>query len=305
MSGGGASGPADDLSARTGSSPSLVLTVVGLYLRRVGGWMATSSLVHLAQEAGSPPARTRSAITRLKRRGVLVSQPRAGSAGHVAGYVLDAAAEEMFRRGDRRIFGPRMMGSDEPWCLISYTIGEEQRPLRHQLRRRLRWIGCGAVAQGLWICPDHLRGEVEGILEDLDARGLATLFRVDQLDTPGPVADAAGQWWDLEGLGARHRRFQHTVEGLLPPGAGSGPESAGPECQGDGCEGAEREGAEAFRRYLRGMDAWRDIPYVDPGLPSELLPHDWPGARSVELFHSLQTELADLAFEYVQGVTAR
>ncbi|MDO5493241.1 MAG: PaaX family transcriptional regulator C-terminal domain-containing protein [Nesterenkonia sp.] len=273
-------GPVDEVGARTGGGPSLVLTVVGLYLRRVGGWMSTSSLVRLAEEVGSPAPRTRSAIARLKRRGVLISERRGGASG----YGFDPAADAMFRRGDRRIFGPRSMGADEPWCLTSCTVGEDRRSLRHQLRRRLRWIGCGAAAPGLWICPDHLSAEVEGILADLGLRDRATLFRVDELRTPGPAAEAAAQWWDLEELGAMHRRFQGAVSGLLPSSEAI-------------------DDVEAFRRYILGMDAWRDIPYLDPGLPAELLPDDWPGTRSVELFHALQSELADGSERHVRRVT--
>lgn len=282
-------GPVDEIGARTGGSASLVLTVVGLCLRRVGGWMSTSSLVRLAEEVGSPAPRTRSAITRLKRRGVLVSERRNGSAG----YGFDPAAADMFRRGDRRIFGPRTMDADEPWCLISYTVGEDQRGLRHQLRRALHGIGCGAVAHGLWICPDHLSGEVEGILEDLGLRGRATLFQVDELRTPGPAAESIARWWDLEELGALHRRFQEAVADLLPA-------EHAPDVRPDD---VRADDVEAFRRYILGMDAWRDIPYLDPGLPEHLLPADWPGARSVELFHRLQTAYAEAAFAHVLRVT--
>jgi phenylacetic acid degradation operon negative regulatory protein len=52
------------------------------------------------------------------------------------------------------------------------------------------------------------------------------------------------------------------------------------------------------------LDAWRVIPYVDPGLPAEWLPADWPGKRTIPLFVDLREQLEDLSGRYVQQVTS-
>ena len=45
---------------------------------------------------------------------------------------------------------------------------------------------------------------------------------------------------------------------------------------------------QAFADYVRVLTAWRRLPFLDPGLPPELLPADWHGARAAELFGQLR-----------------
>jgi phenylacetic acid degradation operon negative regulatory protein len=275
--GGGVTVAADDLSSRPGSAASLVLTIVGLYLRRAGGWIATAALIRLAEEVGSPAPLTRTAIARLKKRAVLAAVRRDG----VAGYGLQPGAVRMLERGDRRIFAPRNMAADGAWCLVSFSLPEPQRQVRHQLRRRLSWIGCGIVAPALWICPDFLADEVEEILVDLGIRHHATLFRTELPRVDGRIEDAIAQWWDLPAIDALHRDFVKTMSGLLPDRV--------------------RSPAAAFRAYVAGIDAWRTIPYLDPGLPLSLLPVDWPGRESAEVFGILSDRLAEPAWQHVRA----
>lgn len=59
---------------------------------------------------------------------------------------------------------------------------------------------------------------------------------------------------------------------------------------------------EPFAAYVRLIDAWRVLPYVDPGLPPSMLPSDWPGAASVAEFTRLQESLAEPAWRHVRDV---
>jgi phenylacetic acid degradation operon negative regulatory protein len=257
-----------------------VLTIVGLYLRRIGGWISTAGLVRLADEAGSPGPLTRTAIARLKKRGILAATRHDG----LAGYALRPEAVRMLERGDRRIFAPRNMTPDAAWCLISFSLPEDQRQARHQLRRRLSWIGCGLVAPALWICPDFLSDEVEEILRDLGIRHAATVFRTELPRVGGRIEEAIAQWWDLPSIDALHRDFIKTMDGLMPT--------------------APADSAEAFRAYVTGIDAWRIIPYLDPGLPLAYLPADWPGRESTALFTAFSDRLAEPAWRHVRSVVA-
>lgn len=276
----------DDIDARPGSTASLLRTIVGLYLRRLGGWISAASLVSLAGDLGVPQAQARTGITRLKQKGLLHAERAAG-----IGYRLNDAAIPMLERGDRRIFEIRQMRDDDPWCLLSFSIPESRRDLRHQLRRRLQFIGCGVVSPALWICPAYLEDEVEEILRELGAREGAVLFRTQTPSVAGSLADAASGWWDLDALRAEHELFQASVA-ALDPSAGESP-SAG--------EGAD---ALAFARYVRLIDSWRVLPYRDPGLPPSLLPADWPGQRSFDLHAGLSSALADGAWEHVRATSA-
>ncbi|MGC0363888.1 phenylacetic acid degradation operon negative regulatory protein [Rhodococcus sp. 27YEA15] len=254
----------DDLESRPGSVTSLARTVLGAYVRDLGGWCAIAEFAELLSVLGVSPQSTRTAVARLKSKGVLDAESRDGRSG----YVITDAAEAMFSRGDPRIFGFRRMERGDSWRLISFGIPESERAARHQLRRRLSSIGVGTVSAGLWICPDYLSGEVRAIVAALDLTDYVTSFRVEDLDVPTTVRDAAAQWWDLDELARRHREFlDHTNEI------------------------AAREdtvGRDAFERFVPVLDEWRIIPYLDPGLPDDMLPPDWPGVASVELFAEMR-----------------
>ncbi|WP_460796638.1 PaaX family transcriptional regulator [Microbacterium sp. GXF0217] len=264
----------DDFDARPGSTASLLRTVVGLYLRTLGGWISTADLVRLAGDLGIPAPRARTGIARLKQRGLLTAERR-----DAAGYRLDPAALPMLERGDRRIFDIRTMTDGEQWCLVSYSIPESRRELRHRLRRGLQWLGAGAVSPALWILPGHLEDEAEELLRALDVRDAAVLFRADAPRVAGSLADAAHDWWDLAALRAEHERFQAAVSEL--------PDAA-----------TDRD---AFVAYVRLIDAWRTLPYLDPGLPAELLPADWPGRTSFAVFADLSSELSARAWTHVSA----
>lgn len=274
----------DDLDSRPGSTTSLLRTVVGLYVRDLGGAVAVADLVELLGALGVPPAGARSAVSRVKAKGLLV--PETLDDGR-AGYRLAPDAGPMLARGDRRIFGYRQQGDDDPWCLVSYSLPEERRDARHQLRRHLAWIGAGSVADGLWITPGHLVDEVEEILVALDVRDAATVFLAGPPRVAGSFADAAARWWDLDRVAALHRAFLARHDDAGADGA--------PSARAD-------EPRDAFARWARAVDDWRPIPYADPGLPSAALPADWPGTASVALFGRLGHGLADAASHHVRVV---
>ncbi|WP_426303337.1 PaaX family transcriptional regulator C-terminal domain-containing protein [Arthrobacter sp. R-11] len=277
----------DDVDSRPGSTTSLLRTVIGLYLRDAGGWLPASAFLRLMEALEVPAAVTRTALSRLKKKAVLEQQPRDG----VAGYGLTPDAATMLSRGDSRIFAPQAMADGDRWCLVSFSIPETEREKRHQLRRRLHWTGCGTVAAGLWIAPAFRQAEIVEVLDGLGLRDQATLFITD---TPMPGADrtggslreAAAQWWDLDAVAALHRDFIGEWAAILDPSARHGsPPSAG-----------------AFAAYVRCIDSWRVIPYLDPGLPPEFLPGDWPGKEGIGVFERMRAVHSGPSADFVRTV---
>lgn len=269
----------------------MLRTVIGLYLRDAGGWMATMHIITLMEALGVTAAVTRTALSRLKKKDIVLPQLRGG----VPGFAVTEGAASMLARGDRRIFTPRLMSPADRWCLVSFSIPETEREKRHQLRRRLHWIGCGTVAAGLWICPDPLREEVEEILEDLELRGMATVFVTDTPLVGGSLREAASAWWDLEAVAELHRDFiRH--HGPASDDGGPGKGADGP---GQGAGGAPGP-ADTFARYVRCIDRWRIIPYLDPGLPAEFLPVDWPGMAGIALFERLVAAYSGPSADFVR-----
>ena len=53
------------------------------------------------------------------------------------------------------------------------------------------------------------------------------------------------------------------------------------------------------------MDTWRGFPALDPDLPDDLLPADWPRELARRLFIEIYYELGSLSQSRVQHIIAR
>ncbi|MGV8873733.1 MAG: PaaX family transcriptional regulator C-terminal domain-containing protein [Rhodococcus sp. (in: high G+C Gram-positive bacteria)] len=263
----------DDFDSRPGSATSLVRTVLGAYVRPLGGWFAISEFVVWMDALGVPSESTRIAVTRLKKKGIVESSTYEGRTG----YRITAQADTMFSRGDDRIFGFRRMADGDPFRLISFTIPETQRAARHQLRRRLTGIGCGTVSPGLWIAPEYLAPEASAIVDALELSQYVTTFVASEIAPPATLRESAAQWWDLAGIADRHRAFLTTYDS----------------------EVRVQDPRDAFVTFAPLLDEWRVIPYVDPGLPPSMTPEDWPGTRAVATFETARERYYDLSTEWV------
>ncbi|HEX6148227.1 PaaX family transcriptional regulator C-terminal domain-containing protein [Nocardioides sp.] len=265
------------------SPRALIVTLFGLYVRELGGWISVSRLIDLMGHVGIEPPPVRSSVSRLKKRGVLVSERRGG----VAGYALSEYGESVLAEGDRRIF-VREEPQESDWVLAVFSVPESQRGQRHALRSRLSRLGFATIASGTWIAPAHVADEARLVLARDGLEHYVELFHADHLGF-GDVRALASEWWDLAGIDARYREFVTTYEPLLA------------RWRTRARPGERTE--EAFADYVRVLTTWRQLPYLDPGLPPALLPADWSGAAAADLFAELQRTLEGLAHEYVSAAT--
>jgi phenylacetic acid degradation operon negative regulatory protein len=273
---------------------ALIVTIYGMYARDTGGWFSIAALIKLMAELGVDEPAVRSAISRLKVRGLLESGPVGGAAG----YALSAGGRKILSDGDRRIFRRPRASTDDGWLLAVFSVPEHQRARRHALRSRLAWLGFGTVSAGVWIAPGQLAAETRDVLEADDLAAYVSLFTAGYLAF-GDVRDKISQWWDLDRLEQLYQAFIDAAAPVLARwqgGRGGGASGAG--------GGGDGDPGQAFADYARVLTAWRRLPFLDPGLPHELLPPDWLGARAAELFGQLHDRLAGLAREHVLAVTA-
>lgn len=281
----------EDASAPS-TTASLLRSFIGVHLRRIGSWIAVGDLVELIGEGGVTSNSTRSALSRLKGKGLLIPEVRDGRAGHL----LDAQAVAMLERGDRRIYGYRQMSPADDWMLIVFSVPESERHLRHQLRTALTWMGCGMVANGSWIGPGHLLPETRQVLAERGLLRYVTTVLTRRPQPPVPLDRAVARWWDLPALSARYSEFIEVAAPMQRRWAGTDVHdvTAAPDLH-----------PRAFVDHLTLVDNWRSIPYLDPGLPYELLPADWAGRIGVDLFADLHGRLHDAAARHVAAVVGR
>jgi phenylacetic acid degradation operon negative regulatory protein len=268
----------------------LIVTVYGLYAHAHDGAFAVSDLIQLLSDLGVESAGVRSSVSRLKKRGVLVSLKQGGSAA----YRLAPGLEDVFRAGDERIFAPHRAGKGEGWILTSFSVPESQRHLRHKLRTILTRIGCGQVSPGLWIAPGNLAGEISQQLERAELTDYVDLFTGTHL-TDGHIRSKVAQWWDLPSLEALYTDFIDRHQQVLERWSEkSRSERDSPD-----------QLKQAFADYVPMVTQWRRLPYMDPGLPEEYLPDGWCGLAAEALFAKLHALLGPKAQLYAQSVVGK
>lgn len=257
----------DDFESRPGSVTSLSRTVLGAFVRPQGGWVSISHFTEIMLTLGISSQSTRTAVNRLKNKGILKPENNNGRVG----YHLTPEADDMLVRGYDRVFNFRQMQPDDPWRVISFSIPESERASRHRLRRRLTAVGCGTISAGLLICPEYLTDEVHAIVTALSLEMYVTTFSATEISGPKDLCTAAAEWWDLDDIRSRHIDFIDHHSAQLEAGVDVS--------------------AETFARFVFLLDEWRVIPLLDPGLPVALLPEDWPAATSIRIFEDARKRL--------------
>nr|WP_018535476.1 PaaX family transcriptional regulator C-terminal domain-containing protein [Streptomyces sp. SID8379] len=257
----------------------MIVTLYGAYGRGFPGPVPVAELIRLLGAAGVDAPSVRSAVSRLKRRGLLL--PARTDAG-AAGYALSDDARLLLDDGDSRVYGTGAPRAG--WILAVFSVPESERARRHVLRSTLTGLGFGTAAPGVWLAPAGLYEEARHTLERAGCAAYVDLFTGDHLGFAA-TADAVARWWDLAALAKLHEAFldEH------------GPVLRSWEAR------TETPPQEAYRDYLLALDSWRHLPYADPGLPAELLPTGWPGVRSAEVFRALHARLHTAGARFVNA----
>jgi phenylacetic acid degradation operon negative regulatory protein len=274
---------------RTQSGPQpqhLLLTLLGDYWYGLHDHLPSAALVALLGEFGISPAAARAALNRLARRGVLESSRTGRRTGY--GVTRRVPVEVRLEHATRSaiLFGGASPAWDGQWRMVVFSIPEDRRNVRRAVRARLRWLGFAPLFDGVWVSPHEREGEAGRFLSELGIRSYVVMTaRV----LPGvPQGAAPLDAWDLGRIRSGYDEFVGEWEPLL---------------------GRAREGtvgtAEALLSRTGLMYDWMHFPGVDPMLPEELLPADWPRRRAHGIFAELYDSLGPLAETRVRQIIAR
>lgn len=268
----------------SGQSTMLIMDVCGAYMRPLGGWFAISKIVQLMGGLEVDEAATRSALLRMRHKELLEPENRHGIRGlRLTGKALSALAST-----DQRIFGhPTPASLSDGWVLVAFSVPEEERANRHLLRSRLSWLGFGNLSNGLWMAPRRMRRDLEAAVSDLGFERYVMVFEA-QYSGFAELSALVRQAWNVDELGDLYSGFIAFCQPILRR-----------------WDDVRRpDGQQAFIDYTQSLYQWRKFPYLDPGLPADLLPAGWAGHRAASLFFELRSRLEGGALEYVSKVCA-
>ena len=261
---------ADTLPAMRSGAKALLLTVFGEFVLPAGGEAWTSSLIRAAAELGIGEKNARQAIARIGEQG-LVSSTRHG---RNVRWALTPNGRRLLEDGAERIYrlGVTESAWTGAWLVAHCPVAEAKRTVRNQLRTQLAFLGFGELSANLLISPNVDREPA--LRRGLDELGLLSesLVLRSTVDDAGERARMVATAWDLERLAADYADFQRAYEGVAPD-----------------------DDAAAFRATVFLVHDWRRFPFIDPDLPSELLPAPWIGHTSAQLFQASRQAWSDQA----------
>ena len=258
------------LPAQRGGAKALLLTVLGEFVLPSGGGAWTSSLVAAGGTLGIEEKNARQAIARIGDQGLIES----GRHGRKVRWSLTSAGRDLLESGTRRIyeFGTTFVGWHGEWLVAHCPVAESQRALRNQLRTQLGFLGFGELSASLLISPHVDRdADLREVLRHLDLLDESIVLH-STTSTVDEAARVVARAWDLDELAEAYRAFGRAQADRHPVTR-----------------------ADSFRAVVELVHDWRRFPFVDPELPTELLPERWAGTAAAAVFHDRHAEWAPAA----------
>lgn len=249
---------------------SALFDLYGDHLRGRGSEAPVAGLVRLLDPVGIAAPAVRTAISRMVSEDWL--KPVRLQSGR--GYRATSRTIRWLDDVSARVYRSVERVWDGHWHL-ALIDQPPARPDRSRLRADLSFIGYAELTPHTWVSP-FPRAELDEVLDRVGAT--ARLVRADLVD-PSPI-----EAWDLPGLAAAYARFVAEADALLDGVPATG--------------GTDADEA-AFAARFRLVHEWRKFLFTDPGLPDELLPHDWPGRAAEELFTGEARRLKPAADRFV------
>ena len=243
----------------TASASSYLLTVLGEFVlpRQQPVW--TAALTDTLELLGIEHRAARQALARTGGDGLIAST----KVGRRAQWSLTAAGRRLLSAGAERIytFASETPDWDGEWLVLFVSVPETERGLRRRARTRLAWAGFGSPAPGVWVTPrPALADEAREVLTDLGLNRSVFSF-VGEHAGIGHEPDLVDRAWDLGEIAARYERFLATFSEVEPA-----------------------DDTEALLFQIHLVHEWRRFPFLDPQLPTKLLPDNWAGRSARQLF---------------------
>ena len=238
----------------------------------------TTTLVAALEALGVEARAARQAVNRTAADGWIEGE----QVGRYARWRISPAGRRLLRSAWSRM--GRSLFAAEPWdgrflLLVVNGAGPDRRA-RDRLAAGLDFEGFGTLTGGVWLAADQrARQGAEIVLDEVGVADQAVFLAAEALDGAQTPAEVVARAWDLTTAEEAHARFVAEFADVEPS-----------------------DDRDAFALRTRLSHEWRHVLSVDPMLPAELLPEDWIGTRSRELFADRFQRWTDAATRYYAGL---
>lgn len=263
---------------------SMIFTLFGDYIRYYGNVIWIGSLIRLLKEFGHNEQSVRAAISRMSKQGWVVSEKR----GNKSYYSLTTQGQKRMDEAAKRIYKLKSPTWDGKWRILVYTIPEEKRHIRDELRRELIWSGFGLLSNSCWITPNPLEEQLENLIEKYDIEEYVNYFVANHLGA-NSSQELVEKCWDLDEINEMYSEFiqKYSQKYIIDKNQIE---------KGDMSDGA------CFVERTLLVHQYRKFLFVDPGLPESLLPDNWLGDSAASLFADYYRTLAEPANRFFESV---
>ncbi|PLR81535.1 MULTISPECIES: phenylacetic acid degradation operon negative regulatory protein PaaX [Bacillus] len=263
---------------------SMIFTLYGDYISHYGSKIWTGSLIRLLHEFGHNDQSVRAAISRMNKQGWV----QAEKIGNKSYYSLTPRGEKRIEEAAKRIFKLKPEKWDGKWRILMYTIPEEIRAVRDELRKELVWSGFGTISNSCWISANNLEKQVYDLIEKYGIEPYVDFF-VAEYDGPHENVKLVEKSWDLQEINDRYQEFisEYSQKYIIDKNKISKGQMSDAEC---------------FVERTKLVHEYRKFLFFDPGLPEELLPERWLGSHAAALFSDYYKELAEPASCFFETV---
>ncbi|MDV6378693.1 phenylacetic acid degradation operon negative regulatory protein PaaX [Sporosarcina sp. GW1-11] len=262
----------------------MIFTIFGDYVRHYGNKIWIGSLIQLMKEFGHNEQAVRVVLSRMMKQGWFETERD----GRKSYYYLTKRGVSRITEAASRIFKLEPHNWDGKWRMLMYTIPEDKRQIRDELRKELLWSGFGNFANGCWITPNDLAKEVQLLIEKYEIEDYVDLF-ISEHQGPKSNHELVAKSWPLEEIEEKYEQFitTYSKQFIIATSA---------------MESGQMSDAQCFVERTNLVHEYRKFLFIDPGLPKELLPDMWSGSHSAHLFaqyYKLLAEPASRFFEHV------
>lgn len=262
----------------------LMFTLFGEYIQHYGGEIWIGSLIRLMSHFGLSESSCRGATLRMVQQGFI----QARKIGNKSYYSLTEKGKRTVFDGVSRVYSAPNTKWDGKWRIFTYSIPEEMRELRNQLRKDLSWLGFGAISNGVWATPNPIEKQVMEMVQEHHLNDYSILFTSSSFVSHDDQ-DIIHKGWDLDQIEERHADFIERYKGKF-------------EQLKEDAWNSKLTDNQCFIDRTELVHEYRKFLFFDPNFPADFLPHDWIGFRARELFFNIHQLLAIPAIRYFESV---
>ncbi|MCP1491255.1 phenylacetic acid degradation operon negative regulatory protein [Peribacillus frigoritolerans] len=266
------------------NTQSMIFTIYGDYIRNYGSKIWIGSLIRLLKEFGHNEQGVRVAVSRMVKQGWIQSEKQ----GNKSYYFLTDRGVQRMDEAANRIYKMKPNEWDGKWRILMYTIPEDKRQLRDDLRKELLWSGFGSFSSGCWISPNDLEKQINRLIEKYDIDEYVDFF-ISEYKGPKENQSLVEKSWHLEEIENKYEEFieKYSKQFIVHQSIISRGEMSDADC---------------FVERTNLVHEYRKFLFIDPGLPKELLPSKWNGNHAALLFSQYYQVLAEPASRFFESV---